>query len=107
MTVIPDSNDYNKAYNVLALRAHNRCRNGHQVGDVVFDAALAKGAQLWAAQLAKDGKLSYSTPVADKGAPPNSGENVVKGEQEQALLTTDAAFDKWCKEGDSYDFAAA
>lgn len=101
--IIPASPYYSSAYNELALKFHNRYRNMHQVGDVVFDAALAKGAQTFAAQLTKAGKLSYSTP-AKPGAPDNSGENVVMEEMASVLSTTSAAFDKWYQEGVNYDF---
>jgi hypothetical protein len=43
-TVIPESADYNKAYNTLALAAHNKYRKDHQVNNMIFDADAAKGA---------------------------------------------------------------
>lgn len=86
------------------MRAHNRYRNMHQVGDLIFDADLAAGAQTFASKLARDGKLSYSTPAA-AGAPPNSGENVAVDARTDFLSTTGLAVDNWYFEATKYDFA--
>lgn len=96
---IPESSYYNKAYNELALKYHNKFRSLHQADSLVFDGTLAEGAQAFAAQLNKAGKLSYSTPAASADAPPNSGENVVMDSNHNWLLTTGAAFDSWYREG--------
>ena len=42
--VIPESADYNSAYNTLALTAHNKYRVEHQVPELIFDASAAQSA---------------------------------------------------------------
>jgi uncharacterized protein YkwD len=55
---VPDiatSSDYNAAYNILALQAHNTYRRAHQVCDMVFSAEAAAAAQDWADRMNSEG----------------------------------------------------
>ncbi|PAA81926.1 hypothetical protein BOX15_Mlig007915g2 [Macrostomum lignano] len=85
------------------LESHNRYRDLHQVGPLVYDKDLAKAAQKWAETIAKKDKLEHDSRCQDD----HIGENVaMKYSSERTDFPGGDFTDYWYSEIADYDFNA-
>ena len=75
----------------------------HQAEEVVFDEALAKGAQEWAEKLDRENKMEHSSSDERKGAGENLAMYGSSDPNDKKLSTTGMATDMWYDEVKDYD----